>query len=278
MALLDPIHPAQSAIIAVIGKYPGISVENLRSKLKEEHDLPVSQMNMYKKLKPLIDERVILRDGRRLLVNFNWLMNARAFLDEIFVTYSRENESLMSLPVDETEETVLTFNSLLQLEPMWDHLTQLIVQQSGERERYGYGKYPFFILADLDRKDRFQYTFSNKDVVLHYVIGDNSALSQHALKSYKDVPGIQVHLTKDSPFGEGDSIFTVCGSYVIEIEVDKTILSQFSFFFDSVKDASEFRPELYTSILSMKSTNTLKVRNNPKEAKEIVEKIKGVMS
>lgn len=86
--------------------------------------------------------------------------------------------------------------------------------------------------------------------------------------------GYTIACIENPPFPEEGFCMNIIGDFIIECTFPQTITEHYKIFFDTVRSFEDFNLEMFSHIIKMKETATLKLIHSPEHAKKMKAKIK----
>lgn len=277
MKRLDPIHPLNSAVIETLAERRRITVKDLHVHLEEQFDIQVSWQNLYRLIKRLTDEDVLVKEQGKISLSWNWVTHLLRFADSVRFHYSGGESVLEGLPQTDGEKINFSSDSLMGLDLVWINILIRLLDSSEEKEWFAYNSHPWYAIGSLDTETRFFERLVLHGVSVSMVYGNDTFLDRYGEKLLA-MQGFQTTInTRTGMRDEGYALW-VCGDYLIDVHFPDIIARHFATFFRSVKSLEQFNPELFAGIFMMKAQCQLSVELSKKRAKKERERIKRCFS
>jgi len=263
MVSIDPLHPAQSAILEVLGNIPALTIEELQKKITKNHSIEMSMPTLYRIVAQLIDEQVLVREKGKLSLNLVWVNHVLRLATQIETTYVTRAHPVFELPKNEGEKKEFTADSLNGLDPVWNHILLQLVKEREGNTWYEYASHPWFTLAMPGTEADVYKTILAQKTSVHLVHGNDTFLDRHAIKLLKKtLPSIRQTTAKNLPFPKEGYLVIVYGSYVIECFVADVVSKHFALFFNSVQSIEQFDPQMFSDVFRMKTQARIQIRKS----------------
>src|SRR3989338_11715611 len=92
MTLLDPLHPLQSSILEILARGQGITMAQLHQALIKQHGIRISLQNLYRTVGQMVEKQILVREGKKLSLNFVWITHQAKFTENLRETYLTKQE------------------------------------------------------------------------------------------------------------------------------------------------------------------------------------------
>lgn len=277
MPSLDPLHPLQSSLLEILACSPSTSTESLRKALKKQEGLTPSVATLYRLLKELENEQVIVRSHGRIQLNSVWVShiarfveNARA-LQEKNVTGTQELTNLR-----DEERMTLVADSLQDLDPAWNHALVELARIESNRTWYMYNSHPWYSIGMRSTEQRLYEGLSNEGIQSRMIYGNDTFLDRYGARAIR-VKGIKSVCTNRSPLPHEGYALWLCGDYLVDCVMPEAISAYFGFFFKTVRSIDQFDPAHFAYVFRMRAKCTLNIRKDISEAKRIRKMLEKVL-
>ncbi|MBI5793994.1 hypothetical protein HZA87_02820 [Candidatus Uhrbacteria bacterium] len=269
MATFNPLHPLQSTILEVLTEQQGISVADLHAKLKKDYGLKLSVQNLYKTIGKMLDAQMLIKTQGKLLLNLVWLSHLTHFVEAAKRTYLTAEEATINLPLKDDERREFYAESLIGLDPIWNHLLIKLKDFTEDRTWYVYDSHPWYVLGMRETETRLYKSLVSEGINVQMLYGNDTFLDKYGNKRVS-VKGFRSAITTDSPFLKEGYALWVCGEHIVECIFPDVISRNFQFFFQTVQSVEEFEPELFSDIFKMRSKCKITIRRSAKESKALI--------
>jgi len=244
----------------------------LYEEVKKQYDIKVSLQNLYRTVGQMVEKQILVREGKKISLNFVWITHQIKFTENIRQTYiTVRTES--DIPRTDGERHEFTAESLAALDPQWNDVIAEIAGLYKDPTWYEYNSHPWHFLAMSDTEDRLYESLGTRGYKLY---GNDTFLDRYgttlaALRCPKAI-------AKDSPFPKEGYSLWVCEDYIVECVFPEVLSKHFAFFFHTIHSIDEFNVDLFSSIFRMKIHCKIVVRKSTKNAKELQGKIAAYFS
>jgi len=107
-------------IISILSYDFPLSIKKIYNKIKKVYNSPVTHQAVYKVIKQLIDQKIIIKNNKDYLLSKEWIGNLYAFVEQLKNNYDIGNKTnilaLNELMEDGKDSQVLTFDSYIDAE------------------------------------------------------------------------------------------------------------------------------------------------------------------
>jgi len=216
----------------------------------------VSLRGVYKAVHNLIEAGVVLKVGKRVMLNHEW---AQSVADKLGTPV---------VPLIATGEwAVYTFTSLDHLDAFWKTTILPLEQSLSAREVFIYNPHSFWIHlpARKESEDAF-FAHFGADQQGFLTIGGEFA-GDLALKRAYQNEYLQIELKNIGSFRRTDHV-TILGPYVITTRLSKAVSERMDALYASGRSVEEFLPELL-QICAKPGKIRFVLENNPTKAEKL---------
>lgn len=269
MPSLDPLHPLQSSLLEVLARSPSTSAASLRKALKKQTGLSPSVATLYRLLKELENEQVIVRSYGRIQLNSVWVSHIARFVENARSVQKNNATGRQELQnLRDKERMSLVADSLQDLDPAWNHALVELARIESNRTWYMYNSHPWYSLGMRSTEQRLYEGLMNEGIRSYMVYGSNTFLDEYGARAIR-AKGMTSVCTNRSPLPHDGYALWLCGDYVVDCVIPEAISAYFSFFFKTVKSIEQFDPALFADVFRMRAKCTLHIRKDVAEAKRL---------
>ncbi len=270
MAVFDPVHPLQSAVIESLAAHPGLRVRELAERVAAQ-DVRVSTQSLYRTIARLIEGGIVTRDHGRHFLSLLWLSALARLTKQAGTTHFSNAHGPIALPDYDGERREFLADSLLDQDLIWDDIAVALAKRTALRAWYEYNSHPYYALAIPDAELRFYGAVANEGVRHHILYGNQTFLDRHGDAC---TPHCCSHRTAaGTPFPSEGHIVLIAGEYIVEFVLPDVIRRHAEPFFQSVSRIEEFDAEVFYALFTMKVRCRLVIRRSSAEAQVLREKI-----
>jgi len=230
------------------------TIKSLTASLNK--DEKVSLRGVYKAVQHLVESGVVLKVGKRVMLNHEW---AQGVADKLGTPI---------VPIIATgERAVYTFTSLDHLDAFWKTTVLPLERTVEAKEVFFYNPHDFWVLlpARKESEEAYYRHFDHKQQGF-LVIGGESAADLSMKRTYQS-DFLQIDLRKLSSFVNTDHI-TVLGQHVITARLSKSVADRIDALYTSGRTVEELLPELL-QICAKPGKIRFVLENNPTKAEKL---------
>jgi len=227
------------------------SIRELHNELKIES---VSERAVYKSINQLIEAGVLLKVGKRVWIDQEWIRGLKTFL------------APSALPeLSRGERLTYTFTSIEHLDSFWT----TIVFQLEEYERDGqifFYNFWAYVPERRGAEDAYYTHFAETKLHAFFVIGGDSRADMEFKSAYQD-DYLQIDARSIPSFSRRDHI-TLIGDFVITVRLSKALSARIDDLYASQISMEELLPEI-TQAYRSRSNIRFVLENSPQKAKKL---------
>ncbi|MDP3976261.1 MAG: hypothetical protein Q8P95_05095 [bacterium] len=270
--LLDPLHPVQSALLEVVAEHPQIKMPELHLALTKSYKLQISLANLYRTVSQLIEQQVLVKSKGGLGLHSVWISYLENFSDKVKLHHGKNDEEIIGFQLAEGERSDFFAESLMALDPTWNHLLVRITELCEQPQWFVYNSHPWYPLGFADIEARFYRSLVQQGATCQVCYGNNHFLDEYGCKM-TGFEGFATHTNANAPFLKEGYCLWVCDDYILECIFPEVIAQHFAMMFQSVQQIDYFEAELFKNIFKMRARCKVSVRRSKKEAEQLRKKI-----
>jgi hypothetical protein len=241
-------------------EYP-LSIIELTNRIQRNYNISVTYQAVRKAIEGLLEQGVLLKQGKKYSVDKDWIFKLRSFFDQLLTRYD-EGRSTNEFTVEPGKENyaVYTLPSLFELDVFWGdvlwYLTDHLTPQEDRNHVY-VEYYAWWMLINLGRETKLVEHCVKKKVKVHMVLSRDLPLNRWAAKIYSDM-GYRMKIAADRDSGEY-IVINILGDTVLQIRYPAAIIKKVRSFF-----------EKYSTTQDMSMKEITEIAHSPCEIKFIV--------
>ena len=273
MFSFDPLSPLFNATVEIVAQNPGISVGDLRTKLKQQAGQSVSLQHVYRIVTRLVETQILLKRKRQLTLNLLWLSTIELFAQtaKTRLLDDKETQTLQKLATG--KRATFQAKSLKEMQSIWHHLLiqiNRLVPAREERILFKYYSHAWWLLGSGEDA-AFYERIAKRGVQCFWLIGNETYLDLLAVKNYKRI--FRIAVADRPPFLREGYCLNILGAYVLECVFPKAISDHLELLFRSVRSDRDWKQSILDDIFHIHAPMTVTVTHNPKRAMEFRQKI-----
>ena len=217
-----------------------LTLSQIHYKITKEYHRSVSYQATYKSLTELISENVISKQDRLYQINIHWVEKLKEFSVHIESNY-KNNEKVPLLEgvlkvKTENNVTVMTFNSLLELDKMWLNIKKEYYKNRAVENEVTFweGNHCWWLLA-YPELEYGEIEILKKKKVKDFVIVHNNTPLDLLAKKFYDRAGIKFRISKSKV----ESDMTVFGDTIMQVYLPSQISEKIDEVYSKCKSTSD---------------------------------------
>lgn len=232
------------------------------SGLLEQEGHKVSFQGVYKALKYLLADTIVVKSGKDIEISREWINKISNQLSGSFIIP----------PLSPGESVSYSYLSLAHLDAYWKHINKAIELKYPDFPIFIYNPYGIWLHLNgrFESEENYLHEFRKNRRHGFLVIGNDTALDRNLKKQYQN-DFLQIDLWENSSLPETD-YFTVNGDYIITTKLNKKLAPRITYLYQSLLDISKARPEL-EKVLNVAGKSKLKLEYNPEKSKLLRNKL-----
>ena len=256
------------ALVSFLGTWP----RSMNEIFEYSKDI-TSRPNMYKHIKRLIDNQILVKKDGKISLNFTWIMSYLKLGETIKDVYLNQTSDIFELW--DWEELVYRSDSLFNLDPIWwDLLQQCNLIYDYSLENYFYNTHTYHIIGLQKTETAIHKNVWDSIPYSYFMIWNKSFLDSYWESLLNAINGYGVFFMEWDTFMQSPGYFlNIVGDYIIEVILPKTISTYFDLFFQQTQNIDSFDVVAFQNIFHMKGNFKLSLKKNKKLAKKFKEKI-----
>jgi hypothetical protein len=272
MAVLDPLHPIQSAIIELLGREHPLSMHQLKERIVSEYQVKVSPQNLYRTVALLLTAQVLVRESGMLSLNRIWVSHTMRFSDLLKKNYFTGQSQATKFPEGAALAREFKAGSLLQLDPLWTDVLVELGEKTKSKKLYAFNSHPWYSIGMPDTEQRVMEGLTSRGLELFMLYGNDTFLDRYG-KRLIEIDGFHSTCSVNHDLPREGYALWVGGPYIIEVNFPPLIARQFKFFFDSIQAIEQLDIELFSNLFKLKGRCSLKVSKSPERARALKAKL-----
>src|SRR5262245_35928335 len=143
--LLSTRQSLADILVSILAEQSSSDVRRLHHEVASRHrhfSLPA----VYKELRNLQEQGVVVRRKKELSLNMTWILNLIDLADRMYDTHVESPVPANVLPL-ETGKTTFRFSNLARVDDFWMHAAILMLQHSQRKTMFQWFPHPWFNLV-----------------------------------------------------------------------------------------------------------------------------------
>ena len=258
-------------------EYP-LSLIQLLNSIKKHYARSVSFQSVRKAVLQLVEEKVLVRDNKKFLINSSYILSVVKFGSMLKKNYFGKSSAIPKVDIGQNI-AVYTFFNLLDLDSVWNDLIRDHFASEKPPKRITFEAVHFwFVLVTLAQETELMKDLIKNKVNLNYLCYGNTLLDKWAVNHYNNIGVACKTLSREKDFVPGHNI-GVYGNLIMHTTHPNSITKKMNAFFKKYKRIEDVKLSEITDIVKEKVEIKLTVINDPLLAKtvsdNVVRKFKG---
>ncbi|HMP70733.1 MAG TPA: hypothetical protein PKA76_15410 [Pirellulaceae bacterium] len=243
----------EDSIIRLLSKGSNTPLALVKELGNEGHK--ASYQAVYKALKYLIIDTVVVKSGKEVAISHEWINKVSGKL----------NSSFILPPLAAGESVSYSYFSLAHLDAYWKHVNKALEQKYLGAPVFIYNPYGIWLHLSDRQESQLDYlgSFEKNKQYGFLVIGNDTALDRELKKVHQN-DYLQIDLWKNSSLLETDYL-TIHGDYIITTKLNKKLTPRITYLYKLNLDIYKAKPEL-EKVLKFSNRSKLKLEYNPEKA------------
>lgn len=253
--LLSTNESSEDVIVRVLA-HTEHEVKSLRQILDKDYGKQITLQALYRTLKTLTENGVLVKKGKLFTVSSEWAKNLARY-------FHRNNE----IGLAEGEEISYAFKSLSSLDSYWKHIIMQLDQELGDSPIFFYNDHVIWLHLE-DRKEsqrNYLHSFDEGHKYAGFVVGGDTALDKSFKKSFSR-KYLQIDIRRINSIKYNS--MTVKGDYVVAVRFKKQTTDFIDRLYRSNIHLKEFEDTLKQS-LEGKLPIKLTIEKNSRKAEKL---------
>lgn len=217
-----------------------LTLRKIHFKLKDGYGRNESYQAVYKAVKELTDEKILIRNGMEYCLNLDWLRNVKKMLSTIERNYTGGSkdpiiEGVINSKI-QSNVTQLTFKTLVDMDKFWLRTKEAFYESLHKENEVTcwIGNHCWWLLV-YPELEHHEIAMLKKKKVQHYMVcTNNTELDQWCSKFYQQ---LKVNfLIKET---DVESDMAVFGDNIMQVYIPKEIKEKINLIFKNNKDSSD---------------------------------------
>lgn len=212
--LCDTDPSLAERIVMFLGKRPKSTAKQIE---KEVHMYSIQAV--YKALRQLQDEGVVLKEGMYFNLRLTWIHDILSYSDTIKKQYL-ESFTISSILPDENKKEIWHFYNLYSLNNFWSQLLLLLLEDAEKKVLLGWNPHPWFHLIQMEQEKRYIQALRSLQAKLYLIVGGRTYLDTWA-SQFWDTKTVEYAYSEEGVLGYKRSEYiNVIGDYVVTVKLD----------------------------------------------------------
>ena len=259
----------ESKIITMVGSNPVRTTDLIANIQKVRPGTP--KQSVYLALRKLTKKEIIVISGKKVSIHHLWASKMLDFFQNVL---GGNQNNIGSVQLDDGEDVIYKFNSLLSLDMFWGHIiTGLIKRMKPSKQAYLYNPHEWFLIArDLLERELLKESQKLNIPFLFIISGDTPV--DRITKKHLENKGAKCHLVKKDLY-QSNYYMNCFGDYIIEVWVHKSISKKIDDLYRELESIDDnFKSKLKNIIEEKGHTHKIRISRSLTKAGKIEKKFK----
>jgi len=193
---------------------------------------------VYKELRKLQDQGVIVKREGELSLSLAWVLNLIELTDQMYDMHVETPTPTDILPVD-SNKTSYGFSNLSKVDDFWVHAVILMLQHSDRKMMYQWFPHPWFNLINSHKTFPFHNALRAAGFRIKNILGGDNFLDRRADRF--STRGIYEYSFAPGPFQEERrKYYSVSDRFILTVRLTTEKAQEIDRFYDSVESLEDF--------------------------------------
>ena len=252
----------ENLIIGYLAQYSNKSAHEIFEHLKMAKH-PYTLQGVYKELKKLDREGVILKVDKKHSLRLSWALEYTALARSIEESYL--SPQYVALLPKANKKEIWRFDNLFKLNDLWAQLLLVLAEQSKDKIICGWNPHTWFHLAEAKEEEKYIQSLERLGVKLYLFIGGNHYLDVWAEK-YLKKEHINYSYAKTSFQEERSKYYNVVDDYILTVKLDQDTTDRIEALYEKTLSQEEMNIAEIMSIFNRKVKASLWLERDPSKA------------
>lgn len=208
----------RGALFKLLAERGSSDAASLHSVVSHQQQHPCSIQAIYKELRYLLEEGIIIKAGKEYALSYRWIVNSLEFLDGCYERYMEQQRLAEILP-REGEKNSWKFTSFKRTDDFWVQGILAVLKESKVKQALMWIPHAWFELIHHEKDMQFQAALRASGYKIVMAIGGTTWLDQRCARDWPPDVYKYTLVDKLSPFGRERSIL-LCEDFYLEVKLD----------------------------------------------------------
>ena len=234
---------------------------------------PVSIQGVYKELRNLQRDLVVVKASGRFDLNLAWILNLVALTDQMFDSHL-ERLAANAVAAPQKKRQRWQFTTLQSMNEYWGQLMFMLLQQPGPKPFYQWIPRPWFHILHPRSADGFCDAMEIGDYRIKTIVTGETFLEREFVRSLSKVKDRYVVAHAESPFHElVDTSYSLIGDSLITVKVSQGFARELHEFFEVITEASTDQLSKLQQFLHQRGDFSLYLEHGSARVREVRRKM-----
>ena len=267
---------AKDLIIDILSFEWPLTLSQIHNKLNKEYHCGITCQAVYKAITELVNESVISKQDKTYQINLGWVEKIKEFSSHIEKNYRGGNkvplvDGVLKIKT-ENNITILTFNSLIELDKMWINTKKEYYKKDlpkGDITLWE-GNHCWWLLV-YPELEYSEIELMKHKGVNHYMINHGSAPLDKWARGFYGHAGVKFKISKEPSYSD----IAVLGDTIMQVSLPSNLREDIEEIYKKCGNNSSVDiPSFIKSILNKKTSINLILSKNKEIAEQLKKKAK----
>lgn len=232
----------------------------------QKQRIGTTKQGVYKALKKLENEEIIISHKQSSALNLNWIFETQEFMAQAQFYYSKQtNNSLNFLTLNNKSKIVYHFPTLIELDSFWNQVLYILNDAVPTKEPlFAYNPHQWFFYSRKKNEKNLIKAFQLKNRKCLVSLVHKDSLNINLKRNYNG-EDVQYAFETKLLFDKPNLYFNCIGEFLIETLIDPSINSELDKFFKKHKTYTQEAQNELDSIVRLSGKHKMMISKNNKK-------------
>lgn len=276
----DPKQPNISPtaiVLDILARKPRLTVKDLYDFFLRRYKPGMSLQGFYNLIKKLIAERVLVKEGKLILIDGSWIYNLLNFSNVLQQNYFGKSAVSATILLSEGESKTFTLDTVIAMDNFWWHalivvMLYYVTEPHKDKNAYVYVHHSWFQLVRTSSEQSLNDAYKQHGMHLYHVSGAQTFLDSLTPQLIAG-DNVDVRVTPIKEFGENTYV-VVIGDFIFETSLPRYIFTAMEEIYATTKDMPSFDADALRALIHQPARTSLTISRNKKRAEHIRHQIR----
>lgn len=264
--LLQTNHNLEESLVLILAEHPGLDAAGLIEAVARR-GRRYSQPAVYKELRKLVSQGVLLKTSKRFYLHFNWAVQLLSLSRTVARQYLETTDIYPSL-LPGQKRVRWQFNDLLRLNDLWSCVVLNLLRASSRRVHLSWNPHTWFHFVQTTQEAQFFEGLRFYGVRMYKMVGGRTFLDRMTVR-YWD-PAIVTHSFAPGPYEhERATYFSVIDDHITTVKLNVGMAREIDALYERTTSAKTLDIQAIFSLFQSKVDASLTLEHNPTKARKI---------
>ncbi|MFH1770687.1 MAG: hypothetical protein ABH828_03960 [archaeon] len=247
----------KNLVFTILTKEYPLKIIELTNFIRKRYGKGVTFQAVRKAILELVEEGVLLKEGKEFLINKKWVIQSKKELDNLYETLNKEKQT-QSVDSISGDVSVFTFSNITKLMAFWQEIIDVWFKdfKKGDPNVNCYQAFHIWeVISHPEKEMQVMVKLKKKGIKSYAITTGTTMLDKSVFKSYKKI-GINVGVSSSSSTFDKSYCVGTYGDMIIQTMYPKKFVKKIDDFFKKNK-----------SLEYLDVTELINIVNEPVEVK-----------